>query len=51
VKLSLIYKAAFFVISQKLFKISKNGLYKSFTTKLALFIHVNNIKKNNYFQQ
>jgi len=36
--------SAFFVKSQKLVKISKM-LYRSFTIKLTLFIHVNNILK------
>jgi len=35
---------AFFLLSQKLFKrYKKNVLYKSFTIKLPLFIHVNDI--------
>jgi len=45
------YKAIFnfFVISQKLFKILKNILHKSFTIKLPLFIYNNNIFNKQFF--
>ena len=44
-KSSLIYSKVqiFSVISRKLFETPKNILYKTFTIKLPLFIHVNNI--------